>query len=291
MNKNNQLMLTAARDLAKTLKPGAVIIYTDSLDELAGVRIISEIAPTILVARTDKEERKAAEYSKRVVRAPNIDLGRLAQINIAALLALSNNLINRGDIVIGLSGEAGSELIDALLVVEIGENFELLPEGAGPIGDEVKPPVFRRVLEVATELAAEGREASPVGALFIVGDIETVLVHSTQFIINPFKGYQESERNILDPQLAETVKEFSLIDGAFLIRGDGIVVSAGTYLHPSEYGEPLPRGLGARHAVAAAITKSTRAIAITVSQSSGSTRIFRSGRILMEIQKPTRRAK
>jgi len=291
VNKNNQLMLTAARDLAKTLKPGAVIIYTDSLDELAGVRIISEIAPTILVARTDKEERKAAEYSKRVVRAPNIDLGRLAQINIAALLALSNNLINRGDIVIGLSGEAGSELIDALLVVEIGENFELLPEGAGPIGDEVKPPVFRRVLEVATELAAEGREASPVGALFIVGDIETVLVHSTQFIINPFKGYQESERNILDPQLAETVKEFSLIDGAFLIRGDGIVVSAGTYLHPSEYGEPLPRGLGARHAVAAAITKSTRAIAITVSQSSGSTRIFRSGRILMEIQKPTRRAK
>jgi len=286
LDKNNDVMLAAARDLAGSLKPAAILVPAGGLDDLSTVKTLAEAATVIITVRTDREARRAAEHAKHVVRAPDIELGRLAQINVAALLALSNGFIQRGDTVIGLAGEPGSGLIDAILVVEIGDRFELLPEDAEPIGDKVKPPVFERVLKIATELAASGREGRPVGALFILGDIEKVLVHATQFVINPFKGYDEAERNILDPELAETVKEFSIIDGAFLIRGDGIVVSAGTYLHPSEYGEPMPSGLGARHAVAAAITKCTQTLAIAVSESSGSTRIFRGGRILMEIEKP-----
>ncbi|MCA9244705.1 MAG: diadenylate cyclase, partial [Phycisphaerales bacterium] len=49
-----------------------------------------------------------------------------------------------------------------------------------------------------------------------------------------------------------------------------------------------PRGLGARHQAAAAITSVTEAIAITISHSTGSVTVFRNGRIVTEIEKPRR---
>ncbi len=42
-------------------------------------------------------------------------------------------------------------------------------------------------------------------------------------VLNPFYGYKEEDRNILNPFMDETIKEFSSIDGAFVIRGDGVV--------------------------------------------------------------------
>ena len=45
----------------------------------------------------------------------------------------------------------------------------------------------------------------------------------------------------------------------------------------------LPLGLGARHYAAAAISKHTDAIAITVSESGGIVRVFKDGEILVEI--------
>ena len=74
-------------------------------------------------------------------------------------------------------------------------------------------------------------------------------------MINPFHGYPESERNILDPRLEETIKEFSAIDGAFIVRGDGVILAAGRYLAPrGKLDPPLPHGLGTRHEAAASIT-------------------------------------
>jgi DNA integrity scanning protein DisA with diadenylate cyclase activity len=106
-------------------------------------------------------------------------------------------------------------------------------------------------------------------------------------VINPFHGYPENERNILDPRLEETLKEFSAIDGAFVIRGDGVVLSAGRYLAPhSKLEENLPQGLGTRHEAGAAITMTTGAIAICVSQSTGTISIFKQGRLITDIQKP-----
>ena len=43
-------------------------------------------------------------------------------------------------------------------------------------------------------------------------------------------------------------------------------------------------GLGTRHAAAAAISKVTRAVAIVVSQSSGSVRIFQNGEVVLTIE-------
>ncbi len=108
-------------------------------------------------------------------------------------------------------------------------------------------------------------------------------------MINPFHGYPETDRNILDPRLEETIKEFSAIDGAFVIRGDGVVLSAGRYLAPhTKLDEPLPQGLGTRHEAAAAVTLTTHAVALCVSQSTGTISIFKNGRLITDIQKPRR---
>jgi DNA integrity scanning protein DisA with diadenylate cyclase activity len=154
----------------------------------------------------------------------------------------------------------------------------------------VRPDVLERVLNIAAELGYEGREGKMVGGLFVVGDSQNVLALSRQLILNPFKGYSEEARNILAPELKETVKELSSIDGAFIIRGDGVIEAAGTYLTASTRDiHDLPAGLGARHQAAAGITAVTNAVAIAVSQSTGHVTVFRRGHIIADLEKPRTR--
>ena len=105
-------------------------------------------------------------------------------------------------------------------------------------------------------------------------------------VINPFRGYGDEEKSILDPSLGETVKEFSTIDGAFILRGDGVIMSAGTFLRPEKTAVTLPSGLGSRHAAAAALTGFTASIAVVVSQSTGAVTLFKGGGLLMSLEKP-----
>jgi hypothetical protein len=64
--------------------------------------------------------------------------------------------------------------------------------------------------------------------------------------LNPFYGYKEEDRNILNPFMDETMKEFSSIDGAFIIRGDGVVLSAGSLLQATDSEHTCcPAGLAA----------------------------------------------
>ena len=101
---------------------------------------------------------------------------------------------------------------------------------------------------IANEIAVEGREGKPTGTIFVLGDTNSVNAYIRQLIINPFRGYSEAERSILDPGLDETIKEFASIDGAFVITGDGVVLSAGSYLRPPNDAEEdvgkLPSGFG-----------------------------------------------
>jgi len=144
-------------------------------------------------------------------------------------------------------------------------------------------------LNLAVELASQGREGKPVGTIFVLGDHQTVMQFSRQTIFNPFHGYPEEERNILNPALRETLKEFSALDGAFVLREDGVVLAAGRHLNAALASTvDLPQGLGSRHVAAAGITSVTKAIAIAISESTGDVRIFKDGAIFMEIEKPQR---
>jgi diadenylate cyclase len=140
--------------------------------------------------------------------------------------------------------------------------------------------VLERVIGIATELAVEGREGRPVGCLFVVGDSEKIEQMTKPLVLNPFFGYKEEDRNILNPFMDETIKEFSSIDGAFVIRGDGVIESAGSLIQAADMNHVLPSGLGTRHAAAAAVSVAAECIALVVSSSTGQVTLFRRGVML-----------
>jgi DNA integrity scanning protein DisA with diadenylate cyclase activity len=83
------------------------------------------------------------------------------------------------------------------------------------------------------------------------------------------------------------VKELAAIDGAFIVRGDGVIETCGRYLTAASPEESdLTRGLGARHHAAAGITSVTESIAMVVSQSTGTVTLFRGGKVVTEVEKP-----
>ena len=188
-------------------------------------------------------------------------------------------MISFNDRVCCVGGIMGSNQFDTLVVVDIEREFQtlLIGSAADLLPEDVKPEVLERVIAVATELAVEGREGRPVGSLFVVGDTDKVLALTKPLVLNPFFGYKEEDRNILNPFMDETVKEFSSIDGAFIIRGDGVVESAGALVQAATYKFALPSGLGSRHAAAAAISVAAECIALVVSSSSGQVTLFRRG--------------
>lgn len=151
-------------------------------------------------------------------------------------------------------------------------------------GTGVEPEVLDAVIQVAVEIAREGREGQAIGTAFVVGDTQNVLAHSKQFVLNPFHGHQETERQITDAGIQGTIKEFAQLDGAFLITGTGVVEAAGRCITVDLSQVNLPGGMGSRHLSVAGITRVTSSIGIVVSQSGGQISIFRKGTIVYIIR-------
>jgi DNA integrity scanning protein DisA with diadenylate cyclase activity len=197
--------------------------------------------------------------------------------------ALRLGKVKRGQRLICLFPIASSSEIDSLSILQLREESEYISlQKLGRLSETVPGSVLSAALGLARQIAREGRERKPVGSLFVVGDADKVLESSRPLILNPFQGYEEDQRRITDPNLAETVKEIAQIDGAFVIRHDGVILSAGRYLDVPAKGIHLPKGLGTRHLAAAAISKATDAIAITVSSSTRTVRIFRKGKVVIQ---------
>lgn len=279
-----------ARHLARKVAARTLVVYADAIgrdDQLRQVLRAVDF-PAILVTRS-KQARVPSHGCHTWVTVPDAPMTRAAQFKSTLLVCLARKVLTKGDRVIFLGGAEGSGVIDAVFVFDVGTLPELfLLVGATALAGDVAPEVFERVLALATQLAVEGREGRPVGTLFVVGDSERVLAQSRSLVLNPFRGHPESERNILDPALDETIKEFSALDGAFVVRDDGVVLSAGTQLVPAAPHSRLPGGLGTRHAAAAGITASTNAVAVCVSQSTGTVTVFKSGQLVTNLQRPTK---
>jgi diadenylate cyclase len=264
-------------------------LCSDSAKHVAVVEPLLEKTEAVLVTRSPENTEEDWPHVKNLLHIPNIELTRMGQIKIAVLMGLSTGIVSGKDRIVCVSGLPRLHQLDNILVLDLGKEFELLTtnKGANMVGS-VRPEVFEGVLNLAIELANQGREGKPVGTIFTLGDHEKVLQLSRQLVMNPFHGYPEEERNILDPNLRETIREFSAIDGAFIVRDDGVVMAAGRHLNAAlEEGE-LPRGLGSRHVAGAGITAMTEAVAIAISESDGKVRIFKQGSIFMEIEKASR---
>ena len=141
-----------------------------------------------------------------------------------------------------------------------------------------KPSVLEPVLELALEIAREGREGRRIGTLFTLGKAEAVLAASRALILDPLAGHAPARTHITDPDLRGTLKELAQLDGAFVISEAGTVVAACRYLDASVEQIHLPLGLGSRHVAGASVSQKIGAVAIVVSES-GVVRVFSAGEI------------
>jgi hypothetical protein len=71
-------------------------------------------------------------------------------------------------------------------------------------------------LDIAIQLAAEGRERHPIGTIFVLGDPQELAPYLRQLVLNPCHGHAARERTLHRPQFFETLREFSALDGALI---------------------------------------------------------------------------
>ncbi|MBN1613458.1 MAG: diadenylate cyclase [Deltaproteobacteria bacterium] len=287
MNKINKLILDFACMMADEIHARAVLLYVDVSFEPPVGRCDSSCFDMVFVTKGDAELPDHFKEAGTVLNIPDVNLTRVGQIKIAVTKGIALGLFKKGDKLVCLTGIPRFGYLDSVFIIDVGKEFEILTsESITDITEGVYPEVFGAVLNLALELAAQGREGRKVGTIFILGDVDKVLQLSRQMIINPFAGYSEEERNILNPELKETIKEFSAIDGAFVIKENGALVTAGRHLNAALEGKDFPQGLGSRHIAAAGMTSVTHAIAIVLSESTGSVSIFKNGKRFVSIEKP-----
>jgi len=147
---------------------------------------------------------------------------------------------------------------------------------------EFDPDVLESLIELAGEIAREGREGRRIGTLFTLGDEEAVLAKSRPLILDPLMGHPELSRQVTNLNLRGTIKELAQLDGAFVVSRSGVFLSACRYLDAMAPGADVPLGLGSRHIAAANMSAVTGAVGIVVSESSV-VRLFCHGKLVGEI--------
>ncbi len=288
MKTINKTMIDHAVKIAREIKANALLVCADVVSDVSPImdEIKKDIA-FIMVSREDESLSEEMKKDAKVLYIPNVNLTRVGIIKIAIAKGIILGALKRGDKVVCLSGVPKFGYADSIFVIDVGKEFEILTSDfINDVLENVRPEVFNAVLNIALELAAQGRESRKVGTIFILGDDEKVMQLSRQMIINPFLGYPEDQLNILNPDLEETIKELSAIDGAFIIKENGVLVTAGRHLSAALDSKDFPPGLGSRHIAAAGITSLTRAVAIVISESSGNVTVFKNGKLFVTIEKP-----
>ncbi len=271
--------------------------------EVDRLLVVSDVplAPTELRGRPIKrklvyavtQEALAQQLVARRYQAvviPPYDYSRVEKIKVALVACQSEAMVRDGDTILALAGHGEDRGLDTLVRVRLGdEDDEPVRVDSLDLGPEFSSQVVEALLHAAMEIGAEGYEGHPTGTILVVGDATAVMEKSRQLTLNPFAGISEAERNCLDPPIRDAIKTFAVLDGAFVIREDGVVLSAGRYLQVVSKDVKVPMGLGARHTAAAAVTRETRAVAVTVSQTTGTVRFFKEGEIVLELHQTARR--
>ncbi len=285
------VMMKAAHRLAEELAADAVLLLTESDLPWETVFKLLPAEKLLVAAQDQKLLQKLQSYPQLTVL--DIDPGPTPTrelMSLALLEGVARDKLRAGAHVIALYNgidmeKDAPEPVDSLSVIHLGEHLERLTAAdLRKLDTQVPLEILRAVVDLATEIGREGREGKPVGTLLVVGDTAKVIKMSHSLNFNPFRGYGKKERDVRDRRVREQIKDLAQLEGAIVIRRDGIAVAACMYIDANAEGLTLSKGLGTRHWAAAAVSKQTHAIAVVVSQSSGTVRLFQDGEVKLHIE-------
>jgi len=284
-----RLLDTASRLFTET-EAEAILLMVEQRLDWSRIRQLTGVAPVLVAADDAADLAGAAEHGLRPVRLDVAGLPVHERIAQALLECVAEETIApKAEVVAVYSGfEAG--VIDSVSMLRLEEHLgQLTSRDLRNLETKVPLETLKLVVDLAVEIGREGREGKPVGTLFIVGDARKVMQASHAAGFDPVRGYGRSERRLTDARVREGIKEIAQLDGAFVVGSDGTVEAAARYIDASAESVSVAKGLGARHWAAAAITRRTRSVAVAVSETSGTVRIFHNGEVVLRIE-PFRRA-
>lgn len=268
----------------------AILVILDGPTDWTQLKMRAGSVKVLAVADRDEELIGAREEGIATVVIQMEDAPVFEKLTQGLLESVAEEVLEEGAEVVAIySGfEPGS--IDSISYIRLDEHLgRLTARDLRKLETSVPLETLKLVLDLALEIGREGREGKPVGTMFIVGDSRRVMHQCHPAGFDPVKGYNRRERNLHDRRVREAIKEIAPLDGAFIVAPDGTVERSCQLVDALHANLTLSKGLGSRHWAGAAISNNTQAIAVVVSETNGTVRLFQNGEVVLRAE-PFRRA-
>jgi DNA integrity scanning protein DisA with diadenylate cyclase activity len=240
----------------------------------------------VIAATTNRDTHEAlTRTGLDTILLPLRAANRYSQVRHAISVALKLAKVSMGDFVIcTVDRDVYQEEGDLVVLTDVDKSMEsLVISDLVKLTDAIQFRAMEAAIGVACKIGRAARRGKRLGAIFMLGDSYNVLEGSRQLVPNPFQGHDESVRRLTNPDIHDALVELAKLDGAFVVRGDGLIQTAGAFLAPGRIEIDVPVGLGARHAAAAAVTRRTAASAVVVSATDGNVRVFSGGKMVLHL--------
>jgi DNA integrity scanning protein DisA with diadenylate cyclase activity len=272
--------------IARTAPADAIICSTETGALATRVHGLSQKI-RVIAATTNTETHDAlTEKGLEIIRLPIRAIDRHNQVRHMLSVALKSQRISVGDLVLWALGRHvySKQKGDLLVMGDVEASIEYLAvSDLLKLTDGIRPSVLEVAISVACKIGQISRSGKNIGTIIMLGDSVEVLKGSKQLIPNPFHGHADADRRLTDSDTQNALVELSKLEGAFVLRGDGFIQTAGAFLATFDVEVKIPPGFGARHLAAAAVTKRTAATAIVVSATDGYVRAFSGGTMVLQL--------
>jgi len=285
--KQFSALAAMAGGLAIQCEADALLVLLEGSTDWERLReVVSPQIDKIIVAADSEKDLDGAKEAGLVPIALHKEKSPLLErLQHALLEAVADEILkNNCDVVALYSGfEHGT--IDSVSLIRLDDRMRrLTARDLQRLESSVPLRCLKVAIDLAVQIGREGREGKKVGTILVVGDTRRVLQHCQDSGFDPLRGYNRRQRNLFDPKVREDIKEIAQMDGAFVVSPDGVVERSRQIIEVTHGNLALSKGLGSRHWAGAAITQRTRAIAIVVSQSTGTVRLFQNGELVLRIE-------
>ena len=202
-----------------------------------------------VIAATTKRDTYDAltQAGLETILLPLRAIDKYSQVRHVVSVALKSSRISVGDLIVcALGRDVYQEEGDLVVLTDVEHSVENLSiSDFLKLTDAIQPKVLEIAIAIACKIGRAARRGTRLGAIFMLGDSVRVLEDSKQLIPNPFQGHDEASRRITNSDIHDAIVELAKLDGAFVIRGDGLIQTAGTFLTSPKIKISLPAGLGA----------------------------------------------
>jgi len=290
LTENVKLLLEHAASVAKAAEAAAILVLWSGKADWSRVTGLLGDQKLIVAVDTPAQAESLQNTQVHVVVTNMPESTPQDRLSEALVECVTEEYVALGDELVAVYGAFDAASLDTLSLFRLSDYLgRLTVRELRQLKTDIPVETLKLVINLAIEIGREGREGKPVGTIFVIGDTRRVLAHTRPLGFDPVRGYSKRERNLFDSKVREGIKEIAQLDGAFIISKDGYVVAACRHIDCSADGISLSKGLGSRHWAAAAITRRTKAVAVCVSESSGTVRVFHDGEVRMRIEPERKR--